>query len=42
MEGLKQDHLTDEIEYNFFIAPLIGLTNKGADHVFLWNMELEF
>ena len=38
----KKFHLTDEIEYNFFIAPLIGLTNKSADHIFMWNMELEF
>ena len=38
----KKFHLTDEIEYNFFIAPLIGLTNESADHIFMWNMELEF
>ena len=38
----KKFHLTDEIEYNFFIGPLIGLTNESADHIFMWNMELEF
>ena len=41
--GFKKNlHLTDEIEYNFFIGPLIGLTNESADHIFMWNMELEF
>ena len=38
----KKFKLTDEIEYNLLIAPMFGLTNKAADHILLWNMQLEF
>ena len=38
----KSFHLTNGMEYNIFIGPLIGLTNASADNTLMWNMELEF
>ena len=29
-------------EYELAIGYLHGLTNASSDHVFLWNMEMEF
>jgi len=41
--GFKKSFpITEEMEYEFFIGPLFGLTNESADHSLLWNMSLEF
>ncbi|MBK47625.1 MAG: hypothetical protein CMI94_01185, partial [Pelagibacteraceae bacterium] len=41
--GFKKSFpITEEMEYDFFIGPLIGLTNASADNTLLWNMTLEF
>ena len=41
--GFKKSFpITEEMEYDFFIGPLIGLTNASADNTILWNMTLEF
>ena len=41
--GFKKSFpITKEMEYDFFIGPLIGLTNESADNTLLWNMTLEF
>ena len=31
-----------DFEYELAIGYLHGLTNASSDHVFLWNMEIEF
>ena len=38
----KSFRISEEMEYDFFIGPLIGLTNESADKTLLWNMTLEF
>ena len=38
----KSFHIGEEMEYNLFVGPLIGLTNEASDNTLLWNMELEF
>ena len=38
----KSFRISEEMEYDFFIGPLIGLTNASADRTLLWNMTLEF
>ena len=38
----KSFHLTNDIEYNLLVGPLIGFTNATADNTLMWNMELEF
>ena len=41
--GFKKSFpINEEMEYDFFIGPLIGLTNASADSTLLWNMTLEF
>ena len=35
-------HLIENFEYEITLAYLHGLTDASTNHMFLWNMELEF